>query len=120
MALGTVHGTVIALGAMGIILVYRANRFINFAHGALGSFVGVIAIGLVLQHGLSYWIALPAAVIVGAGLGALIEFTVIRRFQNSSRLVLTVRRSDWRAVAASSACSKAITFVSLVGGFEAR
>ncbi|MEY2458034.1 MAG: hypothetical protein QOK06_3199, partial [Acidimicrobiaceae bacterium] len=53
-ALGVVQGTVIALGAMGIILVYRANRFINFAHGALGSMVGVIAIGLVLQHGLSY------------------------------------------------------------------
>ncbi|MEY2435302.1 MAG: hypothetical protein QOF97_138, partial [Acidimicrobiaceae bacterium] len=45
-ALGIVQGTVIALGAMGIILVYRANRFINFAHGALGSMVGVIAIGL--------------------------------------------------------------------------
>ncbi len=42
-AVGVVQGTVIALGAMGIILVYRANRFINFAHGALGSMVGVIA-----------------------------------------------------------------------------
>src|SRR5690242_2382229 len=55
-ALGVVYGTVTALGAMGIILVYRANRFINFAHGALGSMVGVTFIGLVKQHGLSYWI----------------------------------------------------------------
>ena len=120
-ALGTVHGTVIALGAMGIILVYRANRFINFAHGALGSMVGVIAIGLVLQHGLSYWIALPGAVIVGAALGALIEFLVIRRFQNSSRLVLTVATIGLAQLLGGLELigSKAINFVSLVGGFAA-
>ena len=117
-ALGTVHGTVIALGAMGIILVYRANRFINFAHGALGSFVGVIAFGMVLEHGLSYWIALPAAVVVGAALGALIEFTVIRRFQNSSRLVLTVATIGLAQLLGGFELlgSKAIGFVSLVGG----
>ena len=50
-AVGVIYGTVTALGAMGVILIYRANRFINFAHGALGSMVGVIAIGLVLEHG---------------------------------------------------------------------
>ena len=52
--------------------------------------VGVIAIGLVLEHGLSYWIALPVGVVVGAVMGALLEFLVIRRFQNATRLVLTV------------------------------
>ena len=120
-ALGTVHGTVIALGAMGIILVYRANRFINFAHGAMGSLVGVIAIGLVLQHGLSYWIALPGAVIVGAGLGALTEFAIIRRFQNSSRLVLTVATIGLAQLLGGFELlgTKAINFVSLVGGFKA-
>src|SRR6266540_4903728 len=50
-AIGVVYGTVTALGAMGIILVYRANRFINFAHGALGSMVGVLAIGVVRGDG---------------------------------------------------------------------
>jgi branched-chain amino acid transport system permease protein len=120
-ALGIVHGTVTALGAMGIILVYRANRFINFAHGALGSFVGVLAIGMVLQHGVSYWVALPAAVLVGAILGGLIEFLVIRRFQNASRLVLTVASIGLAQLLGGLELigAKAINFVSLVGGFNA-
>jgi branched-chain amino acid transport system permease protein len=120
-ALGIVQGTVIALGAMGIILVYRANRFINFAHGALGSMVGVIAIGLVLQHGLSYWIALPGAVIVGAGLGAALEFLVIRRFQNASRLVVTVASIGLAQLLGGFELlgAKAINFISLTGGFNA-
>src|SRR4029079_4390035 len=88
-ALGVVYGTVTALGAMGIILVYRANRFINFAHGALGSMVGVLSIMMVQKYHASYWIMLPIAVASGAIIGALIEFLVIRRFQNATRLVLT-------------------------------
>ena len=48
--IGIVYGTVTALGAMALILVYRANRFVNFAHGAMGSVVGVLAIGLYREH----------------------------------------------------------------------
>lgn len=87
---GLVYGAVYALGAMGLILIYRANRFINFAYGALGSLVGVLAIGLVVKHGLNYWIALPLSVAVGAGLGALTEVVTIRRFSRSPRLIVTV------------------------------
>src|SRR4051794_19637309 len=117
--LGVVQGTVIALGAMGIILVYRANRFINFAHGALGSMVGVIAIGLVLEHGLSYWIALPGAVIVGALVGALVEFLVIRRFKNATRLVVTVASIGLAQLLGGFELigGEAVNFVSLPGGF---
>jgi branched-chain amino acid transport system permease protein len=87
---GVVYGSVNALGAMGLILVYRANRFINFAHGAMGSLIGVLAIGLVKVHGLNYWIALPLAVIAGGLLGALIEVSTIRKFANHPRLILLV------------------------------
>lgn len=87
---GVVFGAVTSLGAMGLILVYRAQRFINFSHGAMGSLVGALAIGMVKVHGLNYWIALPAAVVAGALLGGLTEIVVIRRFQNSPRLILLV------------------------------
>jgi branched-chain amino acid transport system permease protein len=87
---GIVYGSVYALGAMGLILIYRANRFINFAYGALGSLVGVLAIGLVVEHGLNYWIALPLSVVVGAALGAVTEVVTIRRFSRSPRLIVTV------------------------------
>ena len=87
---GVVYGSVNALGAMGLILVYRANRFINFAHGAMGSVLGVLTIGLVKVHGLNYWIALPLAVVAGGLLGALIEVLIIRKFANAPRLILLV------------------------------
>ena len=48
---GIVFGTLTGLGALGLVLIYRANRFINFAHAALGSLVGVIAIGVVRGDG---------------------------------------------------------------------
>ena len=44
--IGVITGTVTALLAIGLILIYRTNRFINFAYGAMGSLAGVIAIGL--------------------------------------------------------------------------
>src|SRR5581483_4091529 len=89
---GVVYGSVYALGAFGLILIYRSNRIINFAHGALGSFVGVLLIGLVIEHGLNYWIALPAAVIGGFLLGGITEVIVIRNFNRKRvpRLILTV------------------------------
>ncbi len=120
-ALGVVYGTVTALGALGLILVYRANQFINFAHGALGSLVGVLAIGMVLEHGVNYWIALPSAVAIGAVMGAVVEFLVIRRFQNASRLVLTVASIGLAQFLGGLELlgSKQIGFLSLVGGFSA-
>ena len=120
-AIGVVYGTVTALGAMGIILVYRANRFINFAHGALGSMVGVLCIGMVLRHHVSYWIMLPVAVVLGGLVGALIEFLVIRRFQSATRLVLTVASIGLAQLLGGLELlgAKAIDFIALVGGFNA-
>jgi branched-chain amino acid transport system permease protein len=119
--IGVVRGTVTALGAIGIILIYRANRFINFAHGALGSLVGVLCIGMVLQHHMSYWLMLPIAVVLGGAIGALIEFTVIRRFQNSTRLVLTVASIGLAQLLGGLELlgSQKIGFTSLTGGFNA-
>lgn len=118
--LGVVYGSVTALGAFGIILVYRANRFINFANGALGSLVGVLAIGLVMVHGLNYWIALPAATVVGALVGALTEITTIRRFKNSARLLVTVASIGLAQAFGGIELlgSKAENFISLVGAFS--
>jgi branched-chain amino acid transport system permease protein len=119
--LGVVFGSVTALGAMGLILVYRANRFINFAHGALGSLVGVLAIGMVKVHGVPYFVALPISVVVGAGVGALVEFAIIRRFKNATRLVLTVASIGLAQLLGGFELigSKAIHFLSLTGGFKA-
>lgn len=116
---GVVYGSVYALGAIGLILIYRANRFINFAYGALGSLVGVLAIGLVKVHGLNYWIALPLAVIVGGFVGGLTEIVTVRRFSKSPRLILTVASIGLAQVYGATELigSKHEGFTSLTGAF---
>ncbi len=119
-ALGVVYGTVTALGAMALILTYRSNRFVNFAYGSMGSLVGVLAIGLHLEHGVPFLLALPLGVAAGAAAGAGVERFVLRRFSGASRLVVTVASIGLAQVLAGIELigSKAIGFVSLRGAFE--
>jgi branched-chain amino acid transport system permease protein len=116
---GAVLGTVTSLLAMGLILIYRTNRFINFAYGSMGSFAGVLAIGMHLQHGWPFFLALPVGIAGGVLLGAVIDILVIRRFANSSRLILTVASIGLAQVLGGLELlgSKAIGFLSLTGGF---
>jgi branched-chain amino acid transport system permease protein len=88
--LGVVMGSITSLLAMGLILIYRTNRIINFAYGAMGSLGGAVSLSLFMQRGMNYFVAIAIGVAVGIGIGALIDILVIRRFANASRLVLTV------------------------------
>ena len=87
---GAVFGSLIALLAIGIVLVYRANRIVNFAQAELGSVAAVLAIQFTLIWGWNYFAAIGTSFVLAALLGALIERTVIRRFHTAPRLILTV------------------------------
>ena len=88
--LGCVLGSVTGLLAVGLVLVYRTTRVVNFAYGAMG--------GLPAALGIELYLAKGAAVAAGRAVrrrrrggdrragGTL----VIRRFTTASRLVLTV------------------------------
>lgn len=87
---GLIFGTSYALSAMGLILIYRTTRIVNFAYGAMGAMPGSLAVGLFVAKGWNYGVALTIGVVVGIASGAAIDVLVIRRFARSSRLVLTV------------------------------
>ncbi len=87
---GAVIGVLYALIGMGIILVYRANRIINFAQAQLGAVPAVVALLLIARHGTPYILAIPVMLIGAAVLGAGVELTIVRRFSQSPRLILTV------------------------------
>jgi branched-chain amino acid transport system permease protein len=89
-AQGVIFGTSYALLAMGLILIYRTTRIVNFAYGAMGAMPGALTVGLFVGKGWNYWVAIAAGVLVGVLSGALVDLLVIRRFARSSRLVLTV------------------------------
>lgn len=110
--LGIVSGSSLALHAMAVILVYRSNGFINFAHLVIGG-------GAATMFGLSanyrpaarlvenvcppcidrvgptfttvnYWASAALALGLSVLTSYLIYIFIVRRFEGSSRLVLTV------------------------------
>ena len=87
---GVVFGTVTGLLGIGLILIYRANRIINFAYGAMGGVSGVLAVMLFLEADVNYFVAMAAGLATGLVVGGVVEVVIIRRFADASRLVLTV------------------------------
>lgn len=87
---GLIIGLLGAMVAVGMALVYRANRILNFAQGELGTAPTVLAVSLVVYAGWNYLLALSVGIVGSLLVGALVELAVIRRFSRSPRLILTV------------------------------
>ncbi len=85
-SLGSLYGVV----AVGLILIYRTNKIINFAAGALGAVPAIFASLLVVFHHQNYLLMLPIVIVGGALAGFVVDLVVIRRFSRSPRLILTV------------------------------
>src|SRR6202047_50245 len=74
---GVVTGMILALVASGLTLIFGIMDVVNFAHGELfmlGAYVGVI----ILAATGDFWIALAAATLLIALLGAVIHVTTLR------------------------------------------
>ncbi|HEX9766250.1 MAG TPA: branched-chain amino acid ABC transporter permease, partial [Nitriliruptorales bacterium] len=88
---GLVYGLLNALTAVGIVIVYRSTRVINFAATAMGAAGGEMTFSLLIQHpGVTFWVAFPAGVLVAALAGLLFDLVLGRRFFKAPRLVLTI------------------------------
>jgi len=87
---GVVIGLLTALLAVGMALVYRANRVLNFAQADLGYIPAALSVGLIVFSGLPYLFGLFVGLVSSVVLGAIVELAIVRRFSRSPRLVLTV------------------------------
>ena len=87
---GLTLGLLTALLAVGMALVYRANRVVNFAQADLGFVPTSLAVGLIVFSGLPYLFGLAVGLVSSIVLGAVVELAFVRRFAKASRLVLTV------------------------------
>lgn len=90
LAIGIITGLTYGLVAVGLVMVYRVARIVNFAHGALGAFPALLLAYLVIQRGWSYWLAAVVALVAAGASGALFETAVVRRLRDAPRLVLMV------------------------------
>lgn len=87
---GAIGGGRIALIALGIALIYRANRIVNFAQGDLGQVPATLGALLVITVGVNYFVALTTGLVAAIVLGVVVETLIIRRFFRAPRLILTV------------------------------
>jgi len=87
---GLVVGALGSFSAMGLVLVYRSTRIVNFAQASIGGLAAAAALVAVTGYGLDYYEGVAIGLGVAVITGLLVEVTVIRRFASSPRLVLTV------------------------------
>jgi len=87
---GLVLGSLYALNAIGLVLVFRASKVINFAQAEFGSVAAVIAIVLVVHHRWAYVPAVVLGLVLAVVIGVALERLVIRRFAAAPRLILAV------------------------------
>jgi branched-chain amino acid transport system permease protein len=85
-----VKGVLASMLAIGLALIYRANRVVNFAQADLGTVPTGFAASFVLFWGWPYFLGLGAGLAMALMLGALVEMIFIRRFRGSPRMVVTV------------------------------
>lgn len=86
---GAILGLDYGLLAVGLVLIYRTSRVVNFAQGQLGVVAAVFLVKLFYDFGFNYWVALVISVALAAAVGALSEL-VLRRLFNRPRVMVMV------------------------------
>src|SRR4051794_16147954 len=87
---GAVVGLTYALLGAGLVLIFRASRVINFAHGQIGALCAGILAKLVLDLHWNYFLALITMLALGGAIGAIVELGIVRRLFEAPRLLLFV------------------------------
>jgi branched-chain amino acid transport system permease protein len=82
---GISAGMIYAVVALGLVLIWRATRIVNFAQGAMAMFTTYMAVTLI-DRKVDYWLAFVAALLIGLALGALVEVVLIRPLQGKPEL----------------------------------
>src|SRR4051794_25093233 len=88
--IGLTTGLTYAILAVGLVLIYKASRFINFAHGQIGAFSALLLAKAVVDWHWNYWLAFGAAVGLSVLIGAAVSYGLVRPLFHAPRLVLMV------------------------------
>jgi branched-chain amino acid transport system permease protein len=75
---GLTNGAVLALAALGFVLIYKASDVINFAQGEFLLIGAYVIFAMIAQFGLPWSVGLLITVLISIGLGILVERTVLR------------------------------------------
>jgi branched-chain amino acid transport system permease protein len=83
---GLAYGMVLFIIAVGLSITLGLMRFVNLAHGAFAMIGGYATALLVREAQWNFWLALLAALVITAALGALLEALVLRHLYRRAEL----------------------------------
>jgi branched-chain amino acid transport system permease protein len=90
-------GSLYALGALGIALIFGVMRLVNFAHGDVIAFCvfallwpSVDAVAIIFAGNLPWFLLIPFVLAIGAGLSVLSELVVFRRFRRANPATMMI------------------------------
>ncbi|MFN4022863.1 MAG: branched-chain amino acid ABC transporter permease [Hydrogenophilus thermoluteolus] len=89
---GLISGSIYALGAIGITLIFGILRYAHFAHGDMATLGAYVALGLVGSLALSPWVALPIAMAITALVAVVLDRVFYRHLETRPK-ILTVMAS---------------------------
>jgi branched-chain amino acid transport system permease protein len=87
---GVVQGSIYALGAIGITLIYAIMRYGHFAHGDLATFGAFTALFVASFFGLSPYAALPVAIAAAALLAIGIDRLFYAHLRRMPKIITTI------------------------------
>ena len=87
---GLANGGIYALLAVGIVLVYKGSRVLNFAQAEMGTYGLFIAAWLIVDQELPWVVGGGAAVLAIGLIGLAFERIVVRNMRDASRLSVAV------------------------------
>lgn len=79
-------GSVYALAALGIIIVWRTSLVMHFAQGAMGMFSGTAVAFVLNRTGSPLWVAVLVGAVVAILLGFAVDFAVIRQLKRATAI----------------------------------
>lgn len=87
---GVDNGFIYAAMALALVLIYKATTVVNFAQGEMAMFGTYITFVFSSDWGLPMWLSILMAMLVSALAAAGIERTLIRQFDPSNHLAITI------------------------------
>ena len=87
---GLILGSIIALGAIGLSLIYGILKFGHFAHGDLMTLGAYFAFLFKVQLGLPFWLAFVLAAAFTAGTSVLLNFILYRHLKKKDSVIVMI------------------------------
>ena len=88
--LGVIAGSIYALIALGITLVYKASRVLNFAQAEVGTLTLYATWWVTQRQHQSWWVGAVASIAAAIAIGLVFERLVIRRMLTAPRVTVAV------------------------------